>query len=165
MIKTLRLAVMSLLFMLSGVALAAPSVNDTAFFSGTVKMQGRRLAITSEVQLVSFDAKKNAFQQRTVSAYAGQVQTHEEWVPAGNILSAETAANVIAGCVDLGGQLEKIEVAAGEFDTCVLPTDDAETTSLVWIAPVPFGVVKSHTIARDGSMESEMELEFFQKGD
>jgi hypothetical protein len=143
---------------------ATPAVNDTAFYTGSVKMQGRNMAISSELQIMQFDAASNSYLQRTTNAIAGQVKTQEAWVNANNMLTAEIATGIIAQCTDLKGKIETVEVAAGIFTTCAVSTSDAEYTGTVWVAAVPFGTVKAINISRDGSYQSRMELESFQIG-
>jgi hypothetical protein len=148
---------------LSTSALAAPAVNDTAFYVGTLKAQGRRLALTTEVQLVQYDDVKKAFLQRSTDSCIGQSNTREEWIETDKVLTAETAAKIVANCEQEGGKLETIEVWAGTYKACAITNEDEQSIETNWIAEVPFGIVKAHSAAKDGSMETTVELDTVTK--
>jgi hypothetical protein len=66
------------------------------------------------------------------------------------MLTEETAAMIVGACETQHiGTKEHVTVAAGAFDTCKVTNDDG---SLLWVAAVPFGIVKLQTAIDVGTI-------------
>lgn len=92
--------------------------------------------------ILSEDTAKGTFNvQITADNGSGAQVTQQDT----ETINATFGAGLVASCVNSGGVLEKITVAAGDFETCHI-TDVDVTQDYIgnfWVADVAFGVAKS----------------------
>ncbi len=141
--------------LLSISAFAAPKVGDTVTMEGS--MAG--IPVTIVESIISYNANTDVFVVRQSQTMGTQTQTVEQNAPSQNIMSEETGAMVVANCAAMGGSLETINVKAGAFNACKLPID---ATSTVWVASVPFGMVRMDATSPDGNLS--VGLSSFSRG-
>ena len=146
--KAFSLSILSLVFAAS--AFAAPKVGDSATLDGSLTGQGVNMKITTFQKITAFDVNTAVYTVEQTQSVADQVQTKEVSVAASSMMSEESATLIVTHCAsEQIGTPEHITVAAGSFDTCRVA---APNGSILWIAPIPFGVVKLSTAIDVGTV-------------
>ncbi len=139
-------------FLMSQAALAYPAVGDYVKYTGEIKLaSGERLPLTAEIELTAFDAAKNAYTVKSMFSLGDQAETTEEAVDAIDLLSSSAIRGLVENCVSNGGQTSEAMVPAGRFDVCVIGQSDGQAKTTYSIGDVPFAIVKSESVATDGS--------------
>jgi hypothetical protein len=134
---------------------AMPAVGDSASYIGTYS--GGKY--TQEQSLVSFNTLTKQFTQHTVQADEGKSpQSYNMEVDAESLPSEANMGDLLGHCEAQSGVRERIHVIAGTFDTCKLPQGSG--SGWVWMAMIPFGLVKADSQSRSGE-QSKMELTSF----
>lgn len=124
-------------------AFAAPKVGDSATLSGTVVGNGVNAPVITNQKITGYNVNTDVYTIVRSQTVAGQSQSTEIQVAAGDLLSEETAVMIVMACESQGiGTKEYIKVASGEFDSCRVVGDNG---SMIWVASVPFGIVKIET--------------------
>jgi len=156
--KKVFLASMALL--LSSSAFSAPKVGDSTYMEGTSVEDGVSKKITATQTILAFAPSTGMYTVRQIQTVGGLSESRDVSVAADDILSEETATEIVAQCESNGlGKNEKIEVKAGKFNTCKLKN---ESDSVLWLAPVPFGIVRFKTTAASAVLE--MQLHSYTRG-
>lgn len=146
--------------LLSVSAFSAPKVGDTTYMEGTSVEDGVSKKMTTTQTVLAFAPSTGIYTIRQMQTVGGVSESRDVGVTADDILSEETATEIVALCESNGlGKNEKIEVKAGKFNTCKLKS---ETGSVLWLAPVPFGIVRFQTTTASGVME--MKLHSYTRG-
>ncbi|QDK37021.1 hypothetical protein [Bdellovibrio sp. NC01] len=71
----------------------------------------------------------------------------------------ESAAMILAKCVEMGGRLESVTTPTGTYNTCAGFMGSPETKLMkTWMADVPFGMVKKWMSDATDSSTTTMEL-------
>lgn len=135
----------------SAVAFAAPKVGDQAVMEGTLVGGGVTEKVTTKQTIIAFAANTGVYTVRQMQSLGENSQTKDETVLEGDLMSEETAAQIVEACESAGiGMREVIRVKAGKFTACKLKSD---SESVLWIAAVPFGVVRLQTPSATGSVD------------
>ncbi len=146
---TLTLSLLALAF--ATTALAAPKVGDSATMDGTLIGDGINAKVSTTQKITALNANTGVYTVLQSQTVAGQVQSKEVQVAASDLMSEENAALIVSACESQGiGKSEHVAVGAGAFDTCRVTSQNG---SLLWIATVPFGVVKIVTKVSAGTVE------------
>jgi hypothetical protein len=150
-----RVALSIFVLFSASTAFAAPKVGDSATLTGTLTGTGINMKVTTFQKITAYDANKNVYtieQTQTVGPQPGQTTTAQ--VNGGDMLTEETAAQIVAGCESQKiGTKENVSVGAGNFSTCKVAGENGST---IWITPVPFGVVKLSTKIPVGTIDLGM---------
>jgi hypothetical protein len=146
-----RLVLVSLFALVSATAaFAAPKVGDSAVMDGALVGNGVNMKVTTAQKVTAYNANTGVYTVVQTQTVAGQTQSKEVTVAASDMMSEETAALIVASCESQSiGKKEHVTVGAGQFDTCRV---NSENGSILWIAPVPFGVVKLQTAISAGTI-------------
>ena len=130
-------------------AYAAPKVGDSATLEGKFSGSGTKADVTTLQKITGYNANTGVYTIEQTQTVGADSQTKEIQVKAEDLMSEETATMIVQVCESQGiGKNEKVEVAAGSFTTCRVSNDGAT----LWVAPVPFGVVKLSTKITAGSV-------------
>lgn len=140
-------------------SLAGPKVGDTSLMEGSVGRLGQKSAISATQKITAFDANRGVYTVEQAQVIGTQSRVHELQVTEAQMMTEERAAEVLANCGGGNGKRETIIVKAGTFETCRANTGDGST---LWIAPVPFGVVKLQTKVPAGTLD--LSLSSFSRG-
>ena len=150
--RVLTLSALALAF--STAALAAPKVGDSATLAGNLVGNGINLKVTTFQKITAYDQNTDVFTVEQTQTIGAQAQTKDVQVKGSDMLTEETAALIVQGCASQKiGTKEHITVAAGAFDTCRVAGQNGST---LWIAPIPFGVVKLQTAISVGTISLGM---------
>lgn len=127
----------------SSFAIAYPMVGDKVEYQGTVKKDPHpEQPINIKMEIKSFDAQKQEWIVQQDTTIGGQTYSETEDVDASDMFTPERVQYILTNCVARGGTLESVTVAAGAFDTCKMAKTTTEESKEIWIAAVPFGIVK-----------------------
>lgn len=138
--KTISALFASTSLLLSVSAFSAPKVGDQAYMEGTLLSNGATTKVTTTQTILAFAPNTGVYTVRQIETVGGKSETKDENVSADDLMSEETAAQIVGACESSGiGTLEKIQVKAGTFNTCKLKADNG---SALWVAVVPFGIVR-----------------------
>jgi hypothetical protein len=138
-----------------------PLPGDFALFAGSGQINGQALPLSVELRVLALDETKNFFLKRTLTSFGGQLDTREEWLTGDSITTSAKGAEIITLCSIHGGRLELIAVPAGRFQSCHVESQDETTYSEVWVGAVPFGIVRSISRAKDGSVMTDLVLQAY----
>jgi hypothetical protein len=137
---------------------ATPAVGDYSNFNLTLSQNGATYNGSYEVSLTA--KTPTGYVLSSVISITGQpAERAQESVATDDLLSDATIASALGNCAAYGGQAEQLVVAAGTFATCAIPNEEGK----VWIAKVPFGIVKQTQLQSDGS-NLTLELKNFVVG-
>lgn len=132
---------------------AAPKVGDTASMEGSTVEGGVSKKMTTTQTVMTYTVSTGIYVIRQSQTIGGVSEEKTVSVSADDILSEETAAEIVTACESDGlGKNEVIEVKAGKFNTCKLKSESGS----VWLGPVPFGVVRFQSTAPLGNMEMQL---------
>jgi hypothetical protein len=140
-------------------AMAAPKVGDQAVFDGTYVAEGMNLKLNLVQKISAYDVNTNVYTVDMATTAGTEVQNTTNNVAGDEILSEEVAAQIVEACPVEIGKVETITVPAGTFKTCHVK----EGANEMWIAPVPFGMVKVALPNERGGI-STLELSSFTRG-
>lgn len=138
-----------------------PLPGDFALFAGSGQINGQALPLSVELRVLALDETKNFFLKRTLTSFGGRLDTREEWLTGDGITTSAKGAEIITMCSLHGGRLELITVPAGRFQSCHVESQDEATYSEVWVGAVPFGIVRSVSRAKDGSVMTDLVLQAY----
>lgn len=137
--------------LLSASAFSSPKIGDLAYMEGTLVDAGESVKVTTTQEIISYVVNTAVYTIRQTQSVGLNSQTKDENVSADDLMSEETATQIVGACESAGiGAAEKIQVKAGTFDSCKLKSNSGST---VWIAAVPFGVVRLQTRVSDGFVD------------
>lgn len=147
--------------LVSAVALAYPTLKDTATFQGTFYGgAGGSIEFTQTIELVSFDAAASKYTLKNTVVYNGQSNVQNAEVASDDLLSNAKVAGILTNCAQMGGTPEVLNIPAGQFNTCMVPQDRG---SQIWVADAPFGFVKEIYIDEEGN-RTEATMTSFSHG-
>lgn len=147
----------------ASVANAGPAVGNSATYLVTVNQGGTNISVTTTQEITAIDLSSQtatvqqttAYNGTTISSQASQMNLSDILYLSDAEVAMFCAASATRGST---GVLETITVQAGTFSACHVKTADSTNgTSDVYIASVPFGVVKYLMTDMAGSVSS-MEL-------
>lgn len=138
--------------------LAYPRLYDRVFFEGIITRNGNASRNTSELALRDYQAEtdffKEYYRQKQYSIFCptgcGAVQ--DRWTKRSQLKQRSEVQDFIKNCEMNNGTSESIGVLAGTYDACrtfeirEIVNGDGEKMTYndeVWVADVPFGVVKA----------------------
>ncbi len=138
---------------------AAPKVGDTAKYDVQLELDGKTQSLTSTNELVAYDAAQKKYHQKvTIQLANGQSRVQEAWVSEDELLSDAAIDDLLQNCAANKGVSEKVKVIAGEYNACALEYDQQDESGKVWIAKVPFGVVKQQSLVKENNMKVNVQL-------
>jgi len=144
-------------------AQATPKVGDFVIYDLKMGLDGQSAEGILQVELADFDASSNAYLEKQLFALNGETpQAMEEWKTADDYLNDQTIDAILANCQDNGGLSQKIQVAAGEFDTCAITFDNEESKGVIWVGKVPFGTVKMEQLRKDNNLSLSTSIKSFK---
>jgi translation initiation factor RLI1 len=150
LISRSRLVVATFAFGIAVTAQAAPKVGDSATLDGFLNTGNGKVKVTTAQSITEYNVNTDVYTVKQFQAIGNDTETTEVQAGPDEIMSEELAANIVEICESNGlGKKEKVKVAAGTFNTCRVSTDDG---SVLWIAAVPFGIVKLTTAIPTGSI-------------
>jgi hypothetical protein len=123
------------------VATAMPKIGDYSSMAVTLNNVA---AGTIEFELISFDPATSKFTQRITENVMGNRTVSSS---ATDGVSDALINQIIADCALKGGAIQNISVPAGAFHTCALPINSNGNVGTMWVAAVPFGVVKADVMS------------------
>jgi hypothetical protein len=140
-------------------AFALPKVGDQVVMDGAYVAEGVSVKLNQVQKLSAYNVNTNVFTLDVVTTAGSEVQNQSHNVAADEIISEEMAAQFVELCPVEIGKVETITVPAGTFKTCHIQQEKTE----IWIAPVPFGMVKVVVPHEEGGA-STLELSSFVRG-
>lgn len=144
----------SIILLISVSAFSAPKVGDTTHMEGTSVEESVSKKMATTQTVLAFAPSTGIYTIRQMQTVGGVSESRDVSVTSDDILSEETATEIVALCESNGlGKNEKIEVKAGKFNTCKLKS---ESGSVLWLAAVPFGIVRFQTTTASGVMEMQL---------
>ncbi|MBS1962626.1 MAG: hypothetical protein JST04_10445 [Bdellovibrionales bacterium] len=131
-------------------AFADPKVGDSATLDGTLVGPGLNAKVVTSQKITAYNANTGVYTIAQSQTVAGQTDSREVQATADDMMTEDQAAAVVSMC-ESGqiGKKEKITVGAGAFDTCHAVGNDGTE---LWIAAVPFGIVKLQTKVQAGTV-------------
>jgi hypothetical protein len=146
--------------LLATTAFAGPKVGDQALLEGVYTAPGISTEVSIEKKISAYDANTDVFTVDATQRVASDVQTASENVASADMMSDELATQILEACSAGIGDIQEIKVKAGSFRTCHVVTEE---TTEIWIAPVPFGLVKVVS-KTDAGETTNLELSSFTRG-
>lgn len=147
----------------SSVAFAMPSVNDSASYDVVVTQGNQSQHITYDASLTEYNSGQDTFKMVEVTTVHGQQpQTQEGWVKGEDLASDELVAELLTNCAKYRGKAGKVTVPAGTFDSCALPQNNNGVVGTLWVAKVSFGIAKIEQ--SNGRQKMVMALKSFKLG-
>lgn len=144
--------------LLATIAQATPAVGDYSKFKLTVSNGQQTVVGSYEAAIIGED--EFSFKLSTTTAFPGQPAQHaEQSVTPDQLIADSDIMAILTDCSQYGGKLEHIEVPAGKYYTCALPTENG----MLWLGKVPFGLVKQTDKTDEGHLVT-LELETFIVG-
>lgn len=141
--KFSKLFVAATVVFASSFAMAYPVIGDKVEYQGTIKKDPNpEKAINIKMEIKSFDAQKQEWIIQQDTTVDGRTYSETEDIDANDMFTPERVQYVLTNCAARGGVLESVTVPAGTFDSCKLTKANSEESKEVWIAAVPFGIVK-----------------------
>lgn len=150
------------LMMFGGMALAYPAVGDEAMHAGTMK-KGTDPEKTFElkVKVINWDADDKEWDVQMDWTMDGQTKTKVEDIDEDKMWTPAMWAMMQTKCVEKGGTLEDVTVAAGTFASCHMTKTWGTKTVEMWWGDVPFGILKSMKMDTAKGSEMKAELQSF----
>lgn len=141
-------------FLVSTSLFAAPKVGDTTYMEGSISGGGASTKVTTMQTVISYAANTDVFTVRQLQTMGNESKSEEVNVSADDLLNEETAGQIVAYCESNGiGVKEKVVVKAGKFNACKV---EGDAGSLLWIAAVPFGIVRFQIPVETGLMDLQL---------
>jgi len=146
--------VASLVVLASSVsAIAAPKVGDIASFEGSMSGSGYSVKIVAEQKITAINANTGVYTVHQTQTIGTETQEADLQVGDDDMLTEEKGAAVVSICEAQNiGKNERITVRSGTFDACRVSSADGTT---LWIAAVPFGLVKMQSSVDAGTLVME----------
>ncbi len=157
----IRLSALALLFV-STTAFATPKVGDFAMFDTAISLNGQAVQGTVSVELMNFDAAQGYLQRQTVEFPGRAAEVTEEWMTEDNFLSDETIDMALANCPAAGGTAQTITVPAGTYNTCAIKFDNEQSSGIIWVGKVPFGIVRLDNLTKSNGMVMSSQLKTYR---
>lgn len=128
--------------------LVYPQIGNKVEYSGTIQLEdGSSLPYTKSLEITSFDEILKEWVIAEEVSVDQTKSTDTDDADEKDLYTHAKYQTLIQTCVGAGGVIEKIKVAAGEFDTCKMTMSEMDDTVIetreIWYGDVPFGVVKS----------------------
>ncbi|KYG67341.1 hypothetical protein AZI86_10115 [Bdellovibrio bacteriovorus] len=160
--KKSALVLGALLMMAGGYAAAYPEVGDEGKWAGTYK-EGTNPEKTVELtaKVISHDVADQEWDIQMDWTMDGQTKSEVEDIDEDKMWSEAMWTKVQSECVAKGGTLEDVTVPAGTFASCHMTKTWGPKTMEVWLAGVPFGIVKANKMDSVKMKELKMELQSF----
>ena len=146
----------------ASIASAYPSVKDKANFNGVYAGgAGGHINYIQSMEVTAYnDSTKEYTLHAIVTVANKEPNTQDQQVTADKMPSSEMIKDILAKCAEYGGTPETLTVAAGTFQTC---SSVQERGGKVYLADVPFGIVKQVAIDEDGNINT-LELASYSLG-
>jgi hypothetical protein len=128
---------------------------------GSAQVLGGGTEASYEIRMVAYDADTDVFTSEHITTFGGRTTTRIKTQSRGSMITEEVAADIVANCAEEGDKIEQVRVKAGSFRACL---NGEDTPVELWIAPVPFGIVKMAYETRDHQWVT-FELSSFTRGD
>ena len=160
----MKFKLVSLLLTLVAIkAQAYPNLNDRVVYEGQVVLKNTNRSITflQTLEIIALDTVKKEYTLLNILDLPnGDVKEEKISVPSQEMLTVDQIKSLLNTCEQQGGKKEKILVAAGEFDTCKITSQDG---NISYLGDVPFGLVKSISKEADSDALIIMELSLIEK--
>lgn len=158
--KTTALVLGALLTFASGYAMAYPAVGDEAKYAGTMKKgTDPEKAFELTAKVINWDATDKEWDVQMDWTMDGKTTTKVEDIDEDKMWTADMWAKVQTKCVEKGGTLEDVTVAAGTFASCRKMKTHGMKSVEMWWANVPFGLVKAVKMNTEPGKEMEHKAE------
>ncbi len=132
------------LFIIPTLSLAYPSIGTIAEYEGKIEKEKgkseRPLKISR--QIVDLDKESKTWIIENTRTVDGKAKASLEEIAMRELSSPAKLRELIFRCTNATGEVQTITVPAGTFKTCHLKKSDPESSEELWIADVPFGIVK-----------------------
>lgn len=125
-----------------------PQVGNKVEYVGTLQLEdGSSLPYAKSLEITAFDEILKEWVIAEEVSVDQVKSTDTDDADEKDLYTQTKYQTLIQTCVGAGGALERITVAAGDFDTCKITTtemdDTVSETREIWYGDVPFGIVKS----------------------
>lgn len=132
------------LFVFPTLSLAYPSIGTIAEYEGKVeKGKGKsEQPLKLSRQIVDLDKESKTWIIENTRTVSGKAKASLEEIAMRELSSPAKLQELIFRCTNATGEVQTITVPAGTFKTCHLKKSDPESAEELWIADVPFGIVK-----------------------
>jgi hypothetical protein len=151
-----------LITLASTVALAMPSINDSATYELTFSQGGNSVSGTQELIVTSYNESTKLYTVKSTTNINGQSQVKEQQVPVEKLMSDASAEKLMSTCSAQGGAVTQVTVPAGTLSVCSVPVNEQGTTGTVYLGAVPFGLVKMDV--SNATQSLQMVLKAYSKG-
>lgn len=160
--KKSALVLGALLMMAGGYAVAYPEVGDEAKWAGTYK-EGTNPEKNVELmaKVITHDMGDKEWDIQMDWTMDGQTKSEVEDIDEDKMWSPAMWAKVQSECVAKGGVLEDVTVPAGTFASCHMTKTWGPKSMELWLADVPFGIVKANKANTAKMKEIKMEMQSF----
>ncbi len=166
--KPLVLLVLS--FALAAMANAAPRVGDSSTHTYlNIDEDGTRMTGTKSIEILDIDAadaKNVLYTVQLTTTLDGNptIEIETDIYRADQVISEEESAKMVADCEKLGGRRETFERDAIKLDACVETYATNNEVGEIWVASVPFGIIKQKIRNPEINLEYSTELKSFVRG-
>lgn len=160
--KKSALVLGAVLMMAGGYAVAYPEVGDEAKWAGTCK-KGTDPEKTIELmaKVIHHDVTDKEWDVQMDWTMDGQTKSEVEDIDEDRMWSPAMWTKVQNGCVAKGGNFEDVTVPAGTFTACHMSKSRGTKTMELWLADVPFGILKAYKSDTAKMKEVKMEMQSF----
>lgn len=146
-------------------AYAYPEIGTRAEYTGTVTLaDGSSLPYAKSLEVTAFDETLKEWVITEEVSIDQTKSTDTDDADEKDLFTPDMYKMIAQSCLTAGGVLEKITVAAGEFDTCKMTStymdEDVQESTEVWWGDVPFGIVKK--ISHDDGQVISYELSAYK---
>lgn len=145
-----RLLVSVLALVSAASAIAGPKVGDYATMSGALVSDDLNAKVSTTQEITAYNSNTGVYTVRQTQTIGPDSQSKEVQVVADDLMTEENGAAIATYCESQAiGKKDRITVTAGTYDTCRVTNSNG---SILWIAGVPFGVVKLQTKISGGTI-------------
>lgn len=131
-------------------AFAGPKVGDSAAMDGFLVGDGMNAKVSTVQKITAYNVNTGVYTILQTQTVGANSQSKEVQVVIDDMITDENGAMIVSFCESQAiGKKERITVAAGTYDTCRVTNS---TGSVIWVAGVPFGIVKLQTSISAGTI-------------
>lgn len=132
------------LFFIPMVSLAYPNIGALAQYEGKIEKGTTKSdqPFKFSRQIIDLDKETKTWIIENTRTIDGKAKASLEEIAITDLSSPAKLRELIFRCTNATGEVQTITVPAGTFKTCHLKKSDPESAEELWIADVPFGIVK-----------------------
>lgn len=161
--KFMKNVFFALVLLSSVFTFAYPALNDSVSYNGKYTITENNMTLGFIQDLMITDLNKETNKVKILETFYGpdgSESKQEQEADISELKTKEQILDLLANCETYGGQKQKVEVVAGQFDTCYFQD---EKKNEVWIGDVPFNIIKQVQFD-DKANRIEVELSAFTLG-